>query len=316
LEYTNYCLDKFRRNQLSAIGLVAGGGILAYVGVINEQKEIARIKTKTKEDGIQKELDLLNLEFKQRKEAYIEKYGEETELLKLLEEERLIAIAKAKKKWKDKEIEERAAEIAEIANNTSQVAGLYSEMFNNIADSAEDGSIRQKNARKASITADLIAGTASTIGAIAEAIAKAQSLMFPLNLIEGIRIAGLGAVQLSKIASARSQIAKMQHGGSGVFEGASHSQGGIRFGNVEVEGGEPFWVMPKNASAERVGIMNKVFEDLQRGKTPNFSPNNNINVSVNDEYQKKIYDVINNKSENGQNYREVKQGNHTRRIYN
>jgi hypothetical protein len=67
LEYTNYCLDKFRRNQLSAIGLVAGGGILAYVGVINEQKEIITVGTLISVSGLFVHLN----SYKWLKNAYI-----------------------------------------------------------------------------------------------------------------------------------------------------------------------------------------------------------------------------------------------------
>jgi hypothetical protein len=283
---------------------------------IEEEKKLQEMKLNNLKDGEAKKLALLENKFENEKILLIEKYGEETELIKELEIAKEQAIDDIRKKYMDKAKEERLKEIQEIANNTSQVAGLYGDMFSNIANSAEEGSERQKRARKATVTADLIASTASTIGAIAEGVAKAQILLPPLNIIEGIRIAGLGALQLSRIAQARSEIAKMKYGGHGVFQGKSHTEGGIRFGNVEVEGGEPFWVMPKNAPKERVQIMNKVFQDLQSGKMREKSNVYAPVINVNDEYQKKIYETLQNSSDNGQNYKEIKQGNFTRRIYN
>lgn len=185
-----------------------------------------------------------------------------------------------------------------VLSNINKIGDTWSTVFTAVADiqeaiaaGAEDGSIRQKEAMKKAAIAQLLATTAVAGADIAAAIIAAQKLLFPANVIEGIRIGALGVSQLARIKKSTSDIQKMKHGGRGEFQGASHEQGGIRFGNIEVEGREKFWVLSKQKSRQYGHVMDDVFDRINSGKVAK-QGNSVNNISLNDKYTRKIYEQM------------------------
>ena len=104
-----------------------------------------------------------------------------------------------------------------------------------------------------------------------------------------------GLAEDYNISSGIDKIKKMKHGGRGEFQGRSHEQGGIRFGDVEVEGGEKFWVMSKAKSQLYVDVMDKVFDGINSGKITASNGDKVVNnITLNDKYTRKMYESIEN----------------------
>ena len=80
------------------------------------------------------------------------------------------------------------------------------------------------------------------------------------------------AAFLALWAKAKSQATvKYEHGGRGVFEGASHSQGGIPFGNnMEAQGGEAYYILNKSATNSKGRKLMDVLFDAVNGGRVNF----------------------------------------------
>ncbi len=216
---------------------------------------------------------------------------------------------------KSDKTQERIELIDQYEKTIVGVGNMTMSVFDAIASSAEDGSEREKKARKSAALAALAISTAEATAAIAKAIMNAQSLLPPFNILEAIRIGALGVTQLAVIVKAKNDIAKMKYGGRGEFAGPSHEQGGIRFGNVEVEGGEKFYVLSKQHSKKYGHIMDQVFDDIKTGKIAGQSNVFAPNINLNDEYTKGIFNLMKTQSTDQGRFIEKKQGNRITRVY-
>ena len=163
---------------------------------------------------------------------------------------RLKAIEEEKKRIADEEAE-RAAEEAEkateleIAKADAKI-GLASQTAEAVAAFAEEGSVAAKAAAVAS-------STINTYQAITNALANIPA---PFNIAAAGLTGALGFAQVANIAGIFEDggITKFAQGGlmdGGMFEGASHANGGVKFavgGKIhEAEGGEA--IISKRATA-------------------------------------------------------------------
>lgn len=98
---------------------------------------------------------------------------------------------------------------------------------------------------------DLIGGIAQGIANTAEAVTKALTLVWPLNLVMAAVVGAAGAAQVGIMSR---QLTKLADGGK--IEGKSHALGGARIEgtNIEVEGGE--MVVNKISTASNEGLLN------------------------------------------------------------
>ncbi|MBE9489017.1 MAG: hypothetical protein IMY67_01865 [Bacteroidetes bacterium] len=97
--------------------------------------------------------------------------------------------------------------------------------------------------------------------AISTAIAVVNALLqlpSPKAWIDAAGAAIVGALQIATVSKQ-----KFEKGGTGMFEGADHTQGGITFGNgkYEAQGGEKFGVLSRTATAKH----SKLFEYVVNG---------------------------------------------------
>lgn len=114
-----------------------------------------------------------------------------------------------------------------------------------------EAEIRKKEKQQRRI--DLIGGIAQGIANTAEAVTKALTLMWPLNLIMAGIVGAAGAAQVGIMSR---QLTKLADGG--IIKGKSHSEGGARIEgtNIEVEGGE--MVVNKMSTTANEGLLNFV----------------------------------------------------------
>lgn len=129
------------------------------------------------------------------------------------------------------------------------------------AEREEERLAREKEKREAEIRkrekqqrrADLVSGIAQGIANTAEAVTKALSLIWPLNLVVAGIVGAAGAAQVGIMGR---QLTKLEKGGK--LKGPSHSDGGMRIQgtNIEVEGGE--MVVNKMSTAANEPLLNLV----------------------------------------------------------
>lgn len=281
---------------------------------IEKDKQSRELQRQAAEDYINNNIKDINDMYDEIMNTEGLKNSERKELLKQFMGENSFLYKQGMDEIKQKNIETFQS-ILDVGN---QLGGAISGIFNAMASNAEEGSEKEKQARKKAAIAELAITQAVTIAEISKAIIAQQNLLPPANIIEAIRIGAMGATAIANIIKSSNDIKKMKEGGSGIFNGPSHAKGGIRFGNTEVEGGESYWVLSKAMTPKYAPIMQQVFDDIQTGKIEKeqniFSPN----IELNDEYTRKMYEIMSN-SENVNNkgkYIEQRQGNRTRRIYN
>lgn len=114
-----------------------------------------------------------------------------------------------------------------------------------------EAEIRKKEKQQRRL--DLIGGIAQGIANTAEAVTKALTLVWPLNLVMAAIVGAAGAAQVGIMSR---QLTKLADGGK--ITGKSHAQGGARIEgtNIEVEGGE--MVVNKRSTAANEGLLNLI----------------------------------------------------------
>ena len=94
---------------------------------------------------------------------------------------------------------------------------------------------QEASARKMELTTQMAMGAANTAQGVTKALATFAP---PYSFILAASVGALGAVQTAMIARQMSKVKPIKYADGGLLQGPSHSQGGIRLGNIEVEGGE------------------------------------------------------------------------------
>jgi len=133
----------------------------------------------------------------------------------------------------------------------------------------------------------------SAIISTAQGVARAfGDFPFPYSLIPAALVAGLGAAEISTIASQ-----EFAEGGSGllgdqggVLPGKPHSQGGVNLGAIgEAERGEYFGIVNKQMSKKYAGDLPGIFDSLNNGA---FHEVWSRGASGHDPYTKKMYELM------------------------
>lgn len=114
-----------------------------------------------------------------------------------------------------------------------------------------EAEIRKKEKQQKRL--DLIGSIAQGIANTAEAVTKALTLVWPLNLVMAAVVGAAGAAQVGIMSR---QLTKLADGGK--IKGKSHAQGGARIEgtNIEVEGGE--MVVNKRSTDANEGLLNLI----------------------------------------------------------
>lgn len=94
---------------------------------------------------------------------------------------------------------------------------------------------QEASARKMELTTQMAMGIANTAQGVTKALATYAP---PYSYILAAAVGALGAIQTGLIAAQIAKVKPIKYADGGLLSGPSHSQGGIRLGNVEVEGGE------------------------------------------------------------------------------
>jgi hypothetical protein len=229
-------------------------------------------------------------------------------------QQRAEAINRVKEIDNDK-LEKELKNIRDYGDAVNFYANTAAAAFQFVADASEEGSERQKKAMKAAAIADLVASQSVAIANLIVAWTKEIKDKQFLGLATGAALFATGLGIVSQIGSGIARISKLEDGGRGQFKGKRHSQGGMRFGNVEVEGGENFYVLSRSDSKKYGHVMDSVFDRIKNGQPPTTSYSPNINL--NDKYTAGMYNIMKKQGEttDAGSYKEEKKGNKIRRIY-
>jgi len=143
-------------------------------------------------------------------------------------------------------------------------------------------------------------------------ITMALTQLPPYSYILAAITAAAGAVQIAAIAS--NPLPKFEKGGHGVIGGERHSKGGTKVKGVgEIEKGEYFGVIKRDKAKKYQDHLPGIFNSLNDGTFDDIwaKTNDNINVSVNDEFGSKMYGELRNKETQQNGKRIIKRGNKT-----
>lgn len=145
------------------------------------------------------------------------------------------------------------------ARYTDEALGHSADMFGTLAAMVEDYGGKQSSVYKGLFAVSKAFGIAQTGVAIATGIANAQTLTWPANLVEGLRVAALGAQLMSQISSA-SYAGAYDAGGSvppGKWAVVGERRPEIVRGPAQVVGGQATGQM-MGAGGSKVTIYNHV----------------------------------------------------------
>jgi hypothetical protein len=177
-------------------------------------RAIREAKAKIIEDDEQRELKQAEVAFETRMEDIIKKYGKETELIKLLDEERAQALADIRQKYIDKELAEQDKRNKDLLRKEEELkagkiaaAQAVAGALGTIASAIQGESEAAVTARKVLAIAQIAIDTGI---AISGAIAQAQSVPFPANI--AAIATGVAAV-VAGIANAVNTLNSAQVGG-------------------------------------------------------------------------------------------------------
>jgi len=158
-------------------------------------------------EGTEKEIKALNLAFDMKREAFIEKYGEESEMLKGLEEQRTAELVDINKKAEE---EKRQATLDTVAQGlqaaqgfAGAAQGLSDLIFDTQIANAEGNDELQEKLRKKQFKANKAIGIVNAVISTALAVVGQLSTPGPVGWAGAALAAITGAVQIATIASAK-----------------------------------------------------------------------------------------------------------------
>lgn len=171
-----------------------------------------RLLTKLQQDQEKELADLADSKRRERQQLDEDYLSEEQQLMRAQERKHEL-LEKARR---DQLVtEERYSELlVKLADETERKRAALSlryleegtkyggQLFANLADAARNWAGEQSGAYKALFAAQKAFAVAQTTVAIASGIANAQKLIWPANLVEGIRVAALGAQLIAQISGA------------------------------------------------------------------------------------------------------------------
>lgn len=186
-----------RRMDIIVANTEEGSALRAKLQARLEEEHTAEVERQEQQRQAKK--DALYADFLTEDEALVASFERKKEVILQATEVTELERQDLLRKLQDQFDAERSAAQMQVLSNQVQNAG---NMFGALAELAKQSGGEQSKAYKALFAVSKAFNIAKAVMDVASGIAAAQKLSYPMNIIEGIRVAAVGATQIAAIRSA------------------------------------------------------------------------------------------------------------------